>query len=53
LSFFNFAYYKEKSEKDKQKVEDKMYKWIKRNDEDKMELVHFDQGEGTLVVTIH
>ncbi len=53
LTFFNFANYKEKCEKDKQKVEDKMYKWIKRNQEDHMELVNFDHEEGTLVVTIH
>lgn len=36
LTFFNFAHYKEKSEKDKQKIEDKMYKWIQKNCEDNM-----------------
>jgi len=53
LTFFNFAHYREKDEKNKQKIEDKMYKWIQKNQEDSMQLVHFDQDEGTLVVTIH
>lgn len=53
LTFFNFAQYNQKSEKDKEKVEEKMYKWIQRNQEDNMELVHFNQNDGTLVVSIH
>ncbi len=30
-----------------------MMKWIKKNKEDNMKLVRFDNGDGTLVVTIH
>ena len=54
LTFYNFAGYNDgKSEKEQQKIEEKMHKWIKKNREDNMEFVHFDQNEGTLVVTIH
>ncbi len=30
-----------------------MYKWVKKNQADQMEFVHFDHDDGTLVVNIH
>lgn len=53
LTFYNFALYSGKSEKEQLKIEEKMHKWIKKNHEDHMELVQFDQEDGTLVVTIN
>ena len=53
LTFYNFAGYTGKTEKEQLKIEEKMHKWIKKNQEDHMEFVCFDQDDGTLVVTIH
>ncbi len=42
LTFINFAHYKEKNEKDRLKIMDKMRKWIMKNTEDHMKFVSFD-----------
>ncbi len=53
LTFYNFAHYSEKSEKEQLKIEEKMHKWINKNQEDHMKFLHFDQDDGTLIVSIH